>query len=245
MLLNIKLILKKEDITEEDVDRTKVVVVLDVLLATSTIVTCLANSAKAIYPVISKQEALLMVNELKSIGVKETDIYLAGEENAKMIDGFLNPIPSLLQEVIAKKHLILLTTNGTSAIRGAASAKKVYISSLLNTKAVVQKILNNYDSANITVICSGSNGEFCLEDFYGAGYFINQFTENNGAATLYDGALSAKLFYKSYENQGKEILSTSSVGNLLKEIDLQSEIDFVSEKDLYDIVPVFSKGKIM
>lgn len=245
--LKIELVLRKEDFTERDVNETKVVVVLDILLATSTIVTCLVARAEAIYPVINKNEAFEMVKELKRCGINETDIYLAGEENAMMIDGFLNPTPLSLRNNIKNKHLILLSTNGTVAIRKASKAKTVFITSLLNTDAIARKILKDYESADITVICSGSNGKYCLEDFYGAGYFIKKLTtlQKNQRIFLSDSSLTAQLFYESFADKSKEILYQSSVGKLLLRLGLQSDIDFISKKDFYNIAPIFSENKIV
>lgn len=243
--MNVEVLLKKEEMNERNVKESTVVVVFDILLATSTIVTCLAANAKAIYPVINKMEAIAIEGSLIGTGVSEKDILLAGEINAMMVEGFLHPTPIFLSKYIQNKHLILLTTNGTLAIKRAANAKTIFITSLLNSAAVARKIINDYESADVNVICSGSNGKFCLEDFYGAGYFINQLTTFHHRTVLSDSALTAKLFYKSYMDKSREILFQSSVGNILQKIGLQADIDFVSQKDLYQITPIFSKNKIV
>lgn len=243
--MEVELISKKEDMNDQNIDKNKVVVVLDILLATSTIVTCSAAHAKAIYPVVSKQEAMAMANKLKNDGIKAKDIYVAGEENAKQIDGYVNPLPLQLQNMIDHKQLILLTTNGTLAIRRAEKAQAILISSLLNTKAVAQKILNEYVNANITVVCSGSNGNFCMEDFYGAGYLIDQMTTLNDQTILSDGALTAKYFYQGFQHQTEEILSQSAVGRFMQKMNYHADLEFVSKKDLYDVVPVLLKDKIL
>lgn len=243
--LEVELIFKKEDMNDRNIDENKVVVVLDILLATSTIVTCLATHAKAVYPVVSKQEAMLIVNKLKNDGINEEDLYVAGEENAKRIDGYVNPLPLHLQKMIDHKYLILLTTNGTLAIRKAEKAQAILISSLLNTKAVARKIINEYVNANIIVVCSGSNGNFCMEDFYGAGYLIDQITTLNDQTILSDGALTAKCFYQGFQHQTIEILSQSDVGRLMEKMNYHADLEFVSKKDLYDLVPVLFKDKIL
>lgn len=243
-MLKVDIVFTKEDMTEYNIDANKIVVVLDILLATSTIVSCLAAQAKAIYPVVNKHEAFSMLEKLKHQQIDEADIFLAGEENALVMDGFLNPVPSLLQQKVRKKHLILLTTNGTLAIRKAEKAKAILISSLLNTKAVAEKMISEYVNANIMVVCSGSNGSFCLEDFYGAGYLIDQITTLHDSAFLSDGALTAKLFYQGYQHQGEAILAQSAVGKLLRMMDLHADLALVSKKDLYNIVPEFLHGSI-
>src|SRR5699024_12090601 len=106
--------------------------------------------------------------------------FLVGRSGGVVIDGFMNPVPSLLCPHVAGKKVILSTTNGTVAIRAAAPAKTTYIASLLNSGAVASDLIENYQDETILVICSGSADQFCLEDFYGAGYFITQLLEMAG-----------------------------------------------------------------
>src|SRR5699024_7433157 len=98
----------------------KIAVVFDVLLATSSITTCLAYGAKNVIPACEWAEAL---QEAKKFRPKE--ICLVGEYNGITIDGFLDPMPLGLQEQVNGKTVVLATTNGTVAIRKSASAKEV------------------------------------------------------------------------------------------------------------------------
>src|SRR5690625_5794431 len=105
----------------------KIAFIFDVLLATSSITTCLAYGVKNVIPVLDGAEAL---QEAKKFRLEE--ICLVGEYNGITIDGFLDPMPLGLQEQVNGKTVVLSTTNGTVAIRKSASAKEVYIASLLN-----------------------------------------------------------------------------------------------------------------
>lgn len=222
-----------------------IVVVLDVLLATSTIVTCLSENARAVYPIVRESEVNDIVDELTSQYIKRSDIIIAGEKNAKKIANFTYPFPSLLQKRINNKHLILLTTNGTRAIRMIKYAKEILIASLLNTKAVANWLVNEKQQRNVTIVCAGSAGSYCMEDFYGAGFLIYELLNlSKQSIQLSDSALTARLFYQSYKKEAQFILSKSNVGKLLNIAGYQSEIEFVSRKNVYDIVPIFNNNRI-
>src|SRR5690625_5028500 len=181
----------------------KLAVVFDVLLATSTIAACLSYGAKRVIPVLDKAGAMT-----ESMNFAKEDVCLVGEYDGKTIDGFLDPTPLSLQENVAGKTVVLSTTNGTVAIRNAASAKKVYIASLLNGAAVARRVMETFADETIVLICSGSKNQFCIEDFYGAGYFLEQLM--NGYAhtevNLTDSARAAYLFYKNMTDSPSNVL---------------------------------------
>src|SRR5699024_6376848 len=128
------------------------------------------------------------------------DIIIAGEKDAQKIANFTYPFPSLLQEQINNKYLILLTTNGTLAIRKIKRAKEILIASLLNMKAVANRLVSKIQQQNVTIICAGSVGNYCMEDFYGAGCLIDELlTLDNESVQLSDSALTAQLFYQCYK----------------------------------------------
>ena len=100
---------------------------------------------------------------------------LAGELYADTIEGFAPPTPIALSQNLSHgfDQLIYSTTNGTVAIKNSINAKKIYVGSLLNAKATIDDLINNYNEETILIICSGSIGRPNLEDTFGAGYFIN------------------------------------------------------------------------
>ncbi|GAB3043566.1 2-phosphosulfolactate phosphatase [Virgibacillus ainsalahensis] len=235
--MKIHLLLKKEEIDTFQMDNNKIAVVFDVLLATSTITACLDYGAERVVPVMDEAEAL---QEAKNFAPK--DVSLVGEYDGKTIDGFLGPAPLALEKHVAGKTVVLSTTNGTVAIRKAASAKEVYIASLLNGKAVSEEITEIYDNETIIVICSGSQNQFCIEDFYGAGYFIQQLVSEYGDhVDLTDSALTAKMFYENVTHQ--DVLRDSRVGRMLVSHELQDDITFINQQGILSIIPRLVDGK--
>jgi 2-phosphosulfolactate phosphatase len=231
--------MKKEEINEEKInDENKIAVVLDVLLATTTIVSALADGAKEVIPVLNSREAYELAKEYQ-----QGEYVLAGELDAKPIPGFLYPSPTLIRESINGKTLILSTTNGTVALRKSSSAKKVYIAAMLNNPAVASALQKITKDDTILIICSGNSGETSLEDFYGAGHLIDCVLKM-GEYDLTDAAKSALYFYRGHED-AYEILLDSYVGSLLDKHNLHADLQLAATKGITAIVPILKDGKVV
>jgi 2-phosphosulfolactate phosphatase len=116
-----------------------------------------------------------------------------GEYEGKTIEGFYYPMPTSLKLNIQDKNMILSTTNGTVAIHKSQTAKKLYICSLLNGKAVADIVAIHHKDDSIIIVFSCSSDQFCLEDFFGAGQLLYllgeriqlQFTDSAKQKQLY------------------------------------------------------------
>lgn len=208
----VHVLMKKEDIQAEKIKGNKVVVVLDILLATTSIVSALDNGALQVIPVIDAGEGVRISQQFAA-----GRFLLAGELDAKPLEGFIYPNPLELNKEIKGKTLILSTTNGTIALRKSNTAGKVYISSLLNNFFVAQTILKEDVEHTIVIVCSGNAGEVSLEDFYGAGQFVSCLLEQQTSVCLKlsDAALSALSFYRGWQGDAVHALQSSKVGRLL------------------------------
>ncbi|GKV66139.1 MULTISPECIES: 2-phosphosulfolactate phosphatase [unclassified Sporosarcina] len=238
--MKIHLLFKKEELDETKLDDSKTVVIFDILLATSTISACLSFGARAVIPTANEDEAR---EAAKSWPAEE--ICVAGEWNGLPIDDFSYPLPLSLKQEVANKTLILSTTNGTVAIRKAAAARKVWIASLLNGPAVAGKVHAEYEDETILLVCAGSANQFCLEDFYGAGYFLSELIRQAGKVQLTDSALSAKLFYESQADRSEILLAGTKVGGSLLEFGLGEDLYFVSQKNQLETAPYLSGNQII
>lgn len=238
----IHLLLKKEDLNEERIEAgRKIAVVLDVLLATTTITSALRDGAKQVIPVMDSREALEV-----SQSYSKTECVIAGELNAKPIDGFVYPSPSLISTIIKDKTLILSTTNGTVALRKASPAKRVFIASLINNPSVAEAVRQEKEIETIVVVCSGNSSGFSLEDFYGAGHFIDCLVgENSGEFDLTDSALAALLFYQARKEESNEILSSALVGRMFNRHEGDLELRLAAQKGTVDLVPILVEGKVI
>lgn len=232
------LLMKKEEIDDRKLNDEKLVVVFDVLLATSTITAALAFGAKEVIPVMNGQEAVQFAN--KNMG---KEFILIGEYEGKTIEGFLAPNPLDLKGIVTDQSIVLSTTNGTVALKKSQNAKRVYAASILNANAVANHLSLTYKDESIILVCSGTSGQFNMEDFYGAGYFIDCLLNETCHLDLSDSAKSAHYFYLGMKEKSNEIFAESNVGKLLMRYGFEEEIKFVSKKSIFNVVPIFENGK--
>lgn len=234
----IHVLMKKEEIDEAKMNG-KTAVVFDVLLATSTITSLLENGAKEVIPVLDEARAR------ETAELMEEDTYLlAGEYEGRTIEGFLDPNPSFLKDKVKGKSVILSTTNGTVAIHGAGLANHVYACSLLNSQATAEHFETFHRDDSIVLICSGSSGQFCIEDFYGAGYFADCLLSAS-SYELTDAARAAVLFSRSQRGQAGELLKASRVGEMLSMYGFEDEITYITQHSSCKAIAVLSGSKMM
>ncbi len=217
----------------------KVVVVLDVLFATSTMVTALRHGAADVTPVIDEAAA-------RAQALKCTDgaCVLAGEWHRERIPGFAHYAPlALLEHGVAGKRVIYATTNGTVALLDATRAPNVYAAALLNGEAVTRHICTKHTDETVLVLCAGSRGTPTLEDLYGAGYLVDRLL--GGCLqrwALTDAAHAAHKLYRGCEPL--ECLQDSRIGRLMKADGLAEEVRFAARVGVFDIVPAMVDGRL-
>ncbi|PFH82669.1 2-phosphosulfolactate phosphatase [Bacillus sp. AFS088145] len=232
------LLMKKEEIDDQKLNDEKIVVVFDVLLATSTITAAIAFGAKEVIPVMNGQEAVLFAN--KNL---DKEYLLIGEYEGNTIEGFLSPNPLTLKKIVSDQSIVLSTTNGTVALKNSQKAKRVYAASILNVNAVANHLRQSYKDESVILVCSGSSGQFNMEDFYGAGYFIDCLVNQSCPFDLSDAAKSAHYFYLGLKEKCFEVLAESNVGKMLIRYGFEEELKFVSSKGIFNVVPIFAEGK--
>jgi 2-phosphosulfolactate phosphatase len=209
----------------------KTVIVLDILFATSTIVTVLAHGAAAVIPVLDETAARERAATLEA----DTTV-LAGEHNAITLPGFAPPTPlALMHRGIAGKTIVYSTTNGTVAIGSARGAARIYAAGLLNAGATVAHLARSVPEAPILIVCAGSMGHFNLEDFAGAGYLVDLMAGQWGEGIdLSDAALAARRVYRSAP--AAELLRGSRVGRMFADRGLEEEILHAAGCSTLDVV---------
>lgn len=231
---SLHVLFKKEELETERL-HGKVVVVLDVLFATSTIVHAFGQGITSVWPARDADDATRIAQQLDSP-------ILAGEHMAETLPGFGPATPLALCKVgVEGATLVYATTNGTVALNGAAGAAHVYVGALLNGAALVAHVRRAHPEASVVLVCSGSVDRFNLEDFYGAGHLAAHF-EQGGGYCLTDAALAAVLLYRGCD--APTALGASRVGRMMQAHDLQDEIDCAARFDVLDVVPVLENGRL-
>ncbi|PLR94444.1 2-phosphosulfolactate phosphatase [Bacillus sp. T33-2] len=236
----VDVVLQKEMIDEQIMDG-QIAVIIDVLLATTTIAATLEHGAASVIPVRDSSHAAE-----RKIGLPAETFVLAGELEGKIIEGFLAPWPVSLKQHVSGKTLILSTSNGTVAINKCHKAKKIYTSSFLNGEHVASYIKKIDKGENLVVVCSGSDGSFSLEDFLGAGYFLNSLVGNSEEKyTMTDAARTALYFYKKHEDSYQDLLEQSIVGRELAVFGLIDEVRYAAERGSIRVVPEVTDDRIV
>ena len=236
-MARIHVLLKKEELDGQRL-AGKVVIVLDILFATSSIVAALAHGAAEVLPALDGEAALWAAS-----GRAAGSYVLSGELNAVTLPGFTHPMPmALLEQDLAGKTLIYSTTNGTVAVAKARAADHVYAAALLNGEAMVSQIEREHAAETVLIVCSGSADNFNLEDFYGAGYLVSLFARRAGAHELTDAANAARLLHDHCE--ALECLSASRVGKMMLSRGLGHEVQFAAQKSRFPVVVRLEGGSL-
>src|SRR5690554_3052027 len=142
----------------------KTVVVIDVLRASSTILTALANGCPEVIPVAEPKEAFALAEKYG-----RDQVLLGGEREARKIRGFdLGNSPDEYgKEVVAGKKLIFTTTNGAKAFLEAGGAAEILVGAFLNISRVCSYLKKK--KREIFLFCAGRKGRLALEDLFCAG----------------------------------------------------------------------------
>lgn len=224
---------------QEDELRNKTVVVIDVLRATSTIVTALMNGAKAVIPVGDMGEASKI-----SQNVDSDNYMLCGEKDGVKIEGYdLGNSPlEYTKETVKGKTLIFNTTNGTKAIKKSMGSSRIYISSFLNFTATVNT-LREIES-EVVLVCAGWKGRLAFEDTLLAGYIIHQLNNGKLAPEARDGAKVAFGLYEKFGDDVQSVIHQSNHATRLKALVGDDDIDYCCQVDVSEILPRLNEGMI-
>lgn len=217
---------------QEDEVRNKTVVVIDVLRASSSMVTALVNGAKGIIPVEDMSAASKIAANLDA-----KNVILCGEKDGYKIDGFQlgNSPMEYSKETVEGRTLILNTTNGTKAVSRAALASRILIGCFLNAGAIVEQLQSTED--DIILICAGWKTRLSLEDMLCAGLIVDRLNAGIFDDDASDGAKIAQLLYKKYEKDIEAAVRQSSHARRLSGIAHPNDISYCSQIDIIDLVP--------
>ncbi len=234
--MKVDVILSAREIYSEKV-KDKVVVVNDILRATSVMVTAFANGAKSVAPVMTTEEAFKLKDQLGA-----DNVILGGERDALPIKGFNYGNSPLLytSEVVNGKTLIITTTNGTRAILNSQEAKKLYIGAFINDNAILN-ILKEEES--VVLVASGSYDEFTIEDSLFAGKLAYDLEENFGA-DLTDAAVAMASLYANNSHDIHQLVSKGEHYQRLKGLGFDKDLEYCFKSDVFNIVPVYKNGVI-
>jgi 2-phosphosulfolactate phosphatase len=200
-------------------------VVFDILRATSTMVTALANGAAAIWPVRT-------IDEAWALKEKKPGALLGGERHGDRIDGFdLGNSPLEYGENVRDREIISTTTNGTIALRSVEHAQTVFAGSLLNIDALASH-LHLRSSGELLLVCAGTFREAALEDILAAGMLIDLLPGRE----LSDSAQLALALYRQQHRDLAAALHRARNGRALLAKGRGAEVDWCARNSVFTIL---------
>ena len=236
LLKRLRVLMTRQEIVPERLAGATVVV-LDVFMATTTLLAILENGARDVYPAEDLEEAEGLRATLGPGGVLR-----GGEQDAARIDGYDHgPFPEEYPpEVVGERDVIFVTTNGTRAIADAAPAERVLLGCLRNAPAVARE-LEASGTDSVYLVCAGSAGRFTLEDFLGAATIISHMNapewRHNDAAWL------AADFMRRHKDDIHGALEKSRAGRWFANNDRMDAFVFVADVGASGLVPEVVDGK--
>ena len=221
----------------------RVVVVIDVLRASTTIATALANGARAVIPLESAED---VVTRAKAFD--RSEVKLAGERQMRPIPGFdLGNSPrEFTRETIEGKTVLFSTTNGTAAIAAIQGPPRdVVIGSYVNFSAVLAMLRTAIrGGADIAILCAGTEKQFSLEDAACAGRYVHQAMRRRSDIALNDAALAGMLIDRRYSDNLMRLFSASSHGRAMSEAGYGDDLAVCAAIDSYPVIPIYQDRQI-
>lgn len=214
--------------------RDRTVVVVDILRATSCMVTAFAHGVESITPVANLEQCRKM---------KTQGYVISGERDGKKVEGFdkgNSPFEYLGDQVKGLK-VAFTTTNGTQAIEKSKEAKEVIIGAFLNLNTVAKYLLLGENNA--LIVCAGWKGRVNLEDTLFAGALVERLKEYLGPDC--DAPLAAQHLYNLAKNDMVSFLNASSHVRRLNRLNIHDDIKFCVTPDQYKVLPKLKNGVLV
>jgi 2-phosphosulfolactate phosphatase len=216
-----------------------IVVIIDILRATSTITTALKNGAKSIIPVDSVAACIRIGKQIAAI--------TAGERDGKIAEGlqYGNSPFEYPESFINGKTLVLTTTNGTRLLHMALEkgAKEIIIGSFCNVDTVCQYLIKK--NKPVLLACAAWKDRVNIEDSLFAGAVIKKI-KNNFRINC-DSSQMAETMYTDAEEDPYEFMKVKEASHYkrLTSFGLEKNIRFCLTPNTANVLPVYNDGKLI
>ncbi len=219
-----------------------VIILIDILRASTTLIYALKSGARSIIPASTIEEAY----ELKRKFMHEKPL-LCGERDGLIIPGFdLGNSPTeYTPENICGRMLIYTSTNGSVLMKKAEMlSENVLLMSLINISAVINYV-ESINAESILLACAGYRGVVSLEDTYAAGLFIEKICKRHTDCILDDGSLLSRILYEKYGENVESVLENAKHARYLGlDLGLAGDLKIAGRIDSENIVPHLIDGEI-
>jgi 2-phosphosulfolactate phosphatase len=208
--------------------RVSACAVIDVIRATSTIVTALAHGALGVQPVGDVDDAFALKK-------RHPKALLAGERGGQALPGFDlgNSPEDFTAERAGGRPIILTTTNGTQALAACQGARAVVAAGLLNLEAVATRLREI--GPPWIIVCAGCEGGFGVDDAIVAGALAEALGREHALVSL----------YRSVRRDLTETLLGSAAARELIKVGLEKDVPFCAQRNLFSIVPTLGADGVL
>jgi 2-phosphosulfolactate phosphatase len=220
----------------------RLVAIVDVLRAATTVATALGNGAKTVIPLEGPDEVISRAREFA-----RSQTLLAGEQKMHPITGFDlgNSPQAFTPKVVAGKTILITTTNGTRALLGVQGARDIVIASYVNFTAVLAMMkVAASSNTDIAIICAGEEGSFTLEDAACAGRYVRAIPKRADSVVANDAAAASVLIEKRYGDNIAKVFKESSHGQALQSAGFGDDLAAAAKVDSYPVVPIWQDRQI-
>ena len=219
----------------------RVVAVIDVLRASTSIAAALANGARTVVPVEDVDEAMTRAKQFE-----RGQVILAGERKMLAIPGFDmgNSPVEFTSDAVQDRTVLITTTNGTRALMALQGARDIVIASYANLSVVSAMLRAAARVNDISIVCAGTEGHFSLEDAACAGRYVRSITQPGSSLTLNDAARACALIDGKYGDNIAEIFRDSWHGQALAEAGFADDLVACAAVDSHPVVPIYQDRQI-
>jgi 2-phosphosulfolactate phosphatase len=206
-----------------------IVVVIDILRASSAITTAFYNGVAKMIPVATVEEAQVH---------REAGHLAAAERNGEMVAGFdLGNSPfGYMNKKVKGKTIAITTTNGTQAIQAAKHARKIIIGSFLNLDTVVNFLKK--EKKDVLFLCAGWKNKFNLEDTLFAGAVAEALIYKHNFSSICDSTIASMELYKLAKHDLYGFLANSSHRNRLAKLELERDVKYCLTPNQCPVLPI-------
>ncbi len=223
-------------IYDKHADDENIVVIADILRATSSICAALHNGVKSLIPVATVEEARLM---------KQKGYMVASERDGYVLDfaDFGNSPFNFRPEIVKDKEIAYSTTNGTRCIHMAAHSKAVVIGSFLNICSLAEWLIKQ--EAPVLIFCSSWKDRFSLEDTVFAGALAEKLLESDKFESICDAVTASVDLWNMAQTDLVRYIEKSAQKTRLASKGLDDCIEYCLTADQTRVVPLFRDDKLV
>lgn len=214
-----------------------IVVVIDILRATSAMVAAFEHGVKDILPVATIEEARQYLGRPGYIA--------AAERNGEVVEGFPvgnSPLGFKAMD-LRDKTIVISTTNGTQAIQTGRGARKLVVGAFLNLTALTDWLLQQDD--NILLLCSGWRDKFSLEDSVFAGAVMDRLLESGKFGVEEDSSIASKYLFMAARDNFMSILKAAPRRKRLQQLHLLDDVKYCLTPDQSRMIPVLRGDRLV